>query len=162
MPQGRGRPPNIVARQEAARLRRQGLSLQELAREIGTSHQAVSQFLDNGAGDRPIVCRDCRAVVIPSALALAMANINKRPWCTACLAKHPEATFGERLRSLRLARGMTHKDLAKAVRRHPNSISRFECGVSEQPQCKLLLRLVQVLGPLLVGWVEGQEVKAHY
>jgi hypothetical protein len=40
-----GRKPNIVARQEATRLRRAGLSLPEIGRRLGITRQAVHQLL---------------------------------------------------------------------------------------------------------------------
>jgi hypothetical protein len=40
-----GRRPNIVRRQEAARLRRLGLSLPEIGRRLGITKQAVHQLL---------------------------------------------------------------------------------------------------------------------
>jgi hypothetical protein len=40
-----GRRPNIVRRQEAARLRRQGLTVTEIGRRMGITRQAVQQLL---------------------------------------------------------------------------------------------------------------------
>jgi hypothetical protein len=108
-----GRRPNIVRRQEAATLRRQGLTVTEIGRRMGITRQGVHHLLDGAAGDRPIACRECGGIIVRC--AVAMGNIRKRPWCVDCLAKHPEATFAERLRALRLARCMTHEELARAV-----------------------------------------------
>jgi transcriptional regulator with XRE-family HTH domain len=144
-----GRKPNIVRRQEAASLRRQGLTVTEIGRRMGITRQGVHHLLDGAAGDRPIACRECGTVIVRC--AVAMGNIRKRPWCVDCLARHPEATFTERLRSLRLARCMTHKELAQAVGITKQSVSRLERGESAHPQWPLLVKLVRVLGPLQVG-----------
>ena len=34
-------------------------------------------------------------------------------YCLRCLAKHPKATFGERLKAYRVAAGLTRKELAR-------------------------------------------------
>jgi DNA-binding XRE family transcriptional regulator len=153
----RGRKPDLTRRQEAARLRRQGLSVGEIARWLGVSKQGAHHLLDKVAGDRPIACRDCGAVIIDA--GFRMDNIVRRPLCLACLANHPDADFGERLRALRLAKGMTHAELAQAVGIAKESVSRFECGRSGNPKWKLLVKLVRLLvklvrllGPALVGW----------
>jgi hypothetical protein len=39
------------------------------------------------------------------------------------------------------------------------SVSWFERGESAHPQWPLLVKLVRVLGPLLVGWREGQALE---
>jgi DNA-binding XRE family transcriptional regulator len=54
---------------------------------------------------------------------------------------------------------MTHKELAKAVGITEHSVSRFDCGRSGNPQWKLLVKLIRVLGPLLVGWRDGQALE---
>jgi DNA-binding XRE family transcriptional regulator len=152
-----GRKPNIVTRQRAARPRRQGLCLAEIGQRMGITKQGVHHLLDGAAGDRPIACRECGAVIVRG--ALAMGNFRKRPWCVDCLAKHLEATFAERLRSFRLVRCMTHEELARAVGITKQSVSRFERGESAHRQWPLLVKLVRVLGPLMVGWRDRQALE---
>jgi transcriptional regulator with XRE-family HTH domain len=152
-----GRKPNIVRRQEAASLRRQGLTVTEIGRRMGITRQGVHHLLDGAAGDRPIACRECGPVIVRC--AVAMGNIRKRPWCVECLAIHPEAIFAERLRPLWLARCMTYEELARAVGISKQRVSRFERRESAHPQWPLLVKLVRVLGPLLVGWHEGQALE---
>jgi DNA-binding XRE family transcriptional regulator len=149
----RGRNPDLARRQQAARLRRQGLSVGEIARWLGVSKQGAHHLLGKAAGDRPIACRDCDAVIIE--VGMGMDNIVRRPLCVACLANHPDAAFGERLRALRLAKGMTHAELADAVGIAKESVSRFEWGRSGNPKWALLVKLVRLLGPALVGWDGG-------
>jgi transcriptional regulator with XRE-family HTH domain len=153
-----GRKPNIARRREAASLRRQGLSVADVGRRMGISRQAAHQLLVDSNGDSyPVTCRQCDAVIIWS--AVGMGGVGNQPWCTTCLASHPDASFADRLKSLRLARGMSHADLAHAAGVNRGTISRFERGESAHPKWPLLVRLVRILGPLLVGWNVGQELQ---
>jgi transcriptional regulator with XRE-family HTH domain len=61
----------------------------------------------------------------------------------------PGATFAQRLRSLRVARGLTRPALARLSGLDPSHLSLYERG-RVQPRPATLARLARVLGPALV------------
>jgi transcriptional regulator with XRE-family HTH domain len=152
-----GRKPDAHRRREAAALRRQGLRLAEIGRRLGISRQAAHHLLVKSPGANPICCHECGVVIVLS--ATGMGGVGGLTWCKACLATQPEASFADRLRSLRLARGMTPEGLARAAGVNRGTIGRFERGGSANPMYPLLVRLVRILGPLLVGWRDGQQLQ---
>src|SRR5262249_45583717 len=108
----RGRKPDERRRGEMARLRKGGLTHAEIGRRPGRTRQCVRRTLLSAgkASARPVVCRACGAVVVrplpgnqPAPAAL----------CPACLVRHPAAPFADRLRTFRLARGLTRAELAR-------------------------------------------------
>jgi hypothetical protein len=104
----RGRPPDRAQRERVAELRRQGLTIAEIARRVGTTHQAVSQLLaaQRVTATFNVLCSRCNAV-IGQMSAVASAVNRGKVLCLACLERTPEATLGQRLRSFRVARGLT-------------------------------------------------------
>jgi transcriptional regulator with XRE-family HTH domain len=58
--------------------------------------------------------------------------------------------FGERVRTFRLAAGLTQRQLAKQLGIDPTTITKLEAGVT-QPQRPLKEALVRRFGPLLAG-----------
>ena len=144
----RGRKPDEGRRAEMARLRKGGLSYAEIGRRLGVTRQCVQRTLLSAgkASARPVVCRACGAVVVrhlpgnqPAPAAL----------CPACLVRHPAAPFADRLRTFRLARGLTRAELARRAGFRYDAISRYESGAAE-PRPPQLARLVHVLGPRLM------------
>ena len=53
--------------------------------------------------------------------------------------------IGERIRALRLARGLKQKDLARSIGISPPSLSELETGESKEPSGKVLAALCRVL-----------------
>jgi transcriptional regulator with XRE-family HTH domain len=62
------------------------------------------------------------------------------------VAKDKDTTgFGERLRALRVAAGMTQQELADKAEMHSQSVNRLERG-GRSPSWEIVLRLAQALG----------------
>jgi transcriptional regulator with XRE-family HTH domain len=143
-----GRKPNLRRRKEMVRLRAQGLSLAEIGRRLGVTRQCVQSALAALARPRAhsVPCAACgRDIVSAGALPTdAGAAV-----CLRCLARRPGAPFAQRLKSCRLAAGLTKSELAKRARLTYNTVRQYEGGASE-PRWKHLARLVSVLGPTLV------------
>jgi transcriptional regulator with XRE-family HTH domain len=97
-------------------------------------------------GRGAIRCRECgRHVACGSG---GFAN-NTPPYCLSCLARHPEATFGERLRAHRLAAGLTGEALADRAGLVQERVAAYESDCMA-PQWPNLVKLVGVLGVGLV------------
>jgi transcriptional regulator with XRE-family HTH domain len=88
-------------------------------------------------------CRECGATVTTGS---AQVRNNGPALCLACLARHPDASFGDRLKAHRLAAGPTLMALAARAGIRFQNLSAYECGVAE-PKWRTLVRLVAVLGP---------------
>jgi transcriptional regulator with XRE-family HTH domain len=81
--------------------------------------------------------------------------------CRDCLAKWPDAPFGERLRAFRLAAGLTVRELAGRVGVADSVLHGCECDGGQRLAWSLLLRLARVLGTgLLSLGVEGPHPEA--
>ena len=65
-------------------------------------------------------CVSCRRVVA------SYEERYRQVWCLDCLARHPEATFGQRLKALRLAAGLTKIQLREAAGLSPGRIRYYE------------------------------------
>jgi transcriptional regulator with XRE-family HTH domain len=144
----RGRKPNLEKRQRVAELRQQGLTLTEIGAQLGISKQAVKQLLDaqgcQDTGLLTIFCDRCKA-------AIARLSAHARPsagltLCRACLSSEPAATFGQRLRGLRIAASMTQRELAQRAGLPRNTIGQYERD-QRQPTGQLLADLKKLLGP---------------
>jgi hypothetical protein len=87
----------------AADLRARGLSLPQIGRRLGVSHQAVLAML-RGTDNLlpPVRCCACAAPVV----ARSEGGDHARVYCRACLSACPEVPLADRLRSLRLAAGL--------------------------------------------------------
>lgn len=142
---------------EAARLRAQGLTLREIAERLGVSRQAVHALLvywerDNRGPDQPVVrsihCRACGGVV--GEVPPAFARYDGQVYCRRCLAKRPELPLPERLRSLRVAAGLSMTDLDIKAGLRLSTTLRCETGKS-RPRLDTLARLATVLPELLPG-----------
>ncbi len=81
--------------------------------------------------------------------ATTVADHNRTVYCLACLADHPKATFGQRLKAYRLAAGLTLAALERRSGVGRCGISGFECDRSE-PKWRTLAKLICVLGVGLV------------
>jgi hypothetical protein len=78
-----------------------------------------------------------------------VADNNRTARCLTCLAKRPEATFGQRLKAHRLAAGLTLTALERRSGVDLSLISAYECDRS-QPKWHTLAKLIRVLG---VKWL---------
>src|SRR5689334_11722843 len=111
-----GRTPDRERRAEAAGLRSQGLTYTEIGRRMGgLSRQAVWYLLTRvpQLASAEIRCKNCGELVTSGRWK---RRTHGDVMCAACLAASPDAPFGLRLRSLRLAAGLTRRALASAAR----------------------------------------------
>ena len=65
--------------------------------------------------------------------------------------------IGQRIRTMRLSRGMTQADLAKAINQSQSSITMYETGRRE-PDFETLEALADVFNVPLVSFVDGDGV----
>jgi hypothetical protein len=89
--------------------------LAEIGRELGITRQRVQRVLKLTSTIRlvPIRCTECGKVITQLS---GVAHNNRAVLCLACLAKHPQAKFGQRLKALRLAAGLTLTALERRAR----------------------------------------------
>src|SRR6516162_1092865 len=94
-------------RKRAAALRDQGLSLAAIGRRLGVTKQAAWHLLPRypTAG---VCCSACQAVVTTRHF---QARTLGEVLCLRCLAARPDPPFALRLRSRRIAAGMTRPEL---------------------------------------------------
>ena len=140
----RGRPPNWEGRKLAAELRAHGLTLQKIGERLGVTRQAVSSLL-SGRGRVPPVevrCAACRAVIITARMQERTVG---EVLCPVCLAARPGVPFGQRLRSLRVAAGMTRTALANAAGVLNSGIKDYEDGKTK-PRPATRAKLAAALG----------------
>jgi transcriptional regulator with XRE-family HTH domain len=147
--QGKGSRPNEARRRQVARLRDAGLTLAEIGERLGVSHVAVCCMLQRMGHESPpavFTCAGCRRKVASSAALPADCGA---ALCLPCLRKRPGAPFAQRLRALRLAAGLTKKELARRAGLTRLVVRKYEAG-SLRPRPASLTRLVGVLGPRLL------------
>ena len=96
---------------------------------------------------KTISCQDCGKLITKF---LKSVYGNGRVWCLDCLAKHPEAPFGQRLVSHRLAAGMTQRELAAKAGVFSASVAWYERDKG-LPASDSLAKLARVLGPQLLA-----------
>jgi transcriptional regulator with XRE-family HTH domain len=132
-----------------ARLRDQGLTLREIGRRLGVSKVAVCRMLRRIGHERPpavFTCAGCRREVASPA---ALPADSGAALCLPCLRKRPGAPLAQRLRALRLAAGLTKKELARRAGLSRVVVRKYESW-ELSPRPASLTRLVGVLGPKLL------------
>jgi transcriptional regulator with XRE-family HTH domain/DNA-binding CsgD family transcriptional regulator len=141
---GPGNTPDIDRQRRAAQLRAAGLTLQKIADRLGCSSQRAHEILGHQENARlvPICCQECGRKITRLRIAV---ECNRSAWCLACLVKHPEATFGQRLKAHRLAAGLTISGLEKRSGVSALSLSRYERDRGE-PTRPTLAKLIRALG----------------
>jgi transcriptional regulator with XRE-family HTH domain len=132
-------------------LRAQGLTLAEIGRRLGVSRQAVQGTLKDTGLNLPrrgrVHCRACCREILNGEYRI---ECNGPALCRTCLAAHPETPFGQRLRSLRLAAGLTQAALAEQAGMAIGSVRDYESG-RDEPRWGSLVKLLAVLGRGLLG-----------
>jgi transcriptional regulator with XRE-family HTH domain len=142
---GSGRRPNPERCRRILEFRASGLTVVQIARRLGVTHQSVQQHLKAAGATPPGVVR-CRACGAQVATGRRTIERNGPALCLACLAARADAPFAERLRSHRLAAGLTQVDLARRAGVVERSIGSYERG-EKAPGVRILARLARVLGP---------------
>jgi DNA-binding XRE family transcriptional regulator len=109
-----------------ARLRARGLTFTEIGRQLGVTRQCVTVTLAKaGVPPLPINCRECEGVIV----AHRPGNRPSLPaLCLGCLARHPDASFADRLRAFRLAAGLTQGELADQAGLPKGTVNGYEQG----------------------------------
>jgi transcriptional regulator with XRE-family HTH domain len=146
--QSGGRKPALGRYEQVARLRAQGLTLTEIGQRLGITRQAVDYLHKRYGTPIPyrVVCRKCRALIAEGEWSL---RNNGLVFCPRCLARHADATFADRLKSRRLASGLTQLQLEEASGVTHHAIAAYERG-DKEPGWRVAARLVAVLGVELI------------
>jgi transcriptional regulator with XRE-family HTH domain len=144
----RGRKPDTARRKRAASLYARGLSLAQVGARLGCTRQ-TAHYLLRAAGVKtrwevPVLCACCGALV---AQVHPTAPVDDS-YCGPCLAARPDAPFGVRLRSRRLAAGLTQGGLARRAGVGTLAVYYYEAG-RRRPTPPVLARLEAMLGTRL-------------
>jgi transcriptional regulator with XRE-family HTH domain len=145
---GSGRRVDAARRQPAERLRARGLSFAEIGRRLGISREGARYLLGVARRRAPRVrpdlrCAACRRAIPGSG---ATGRTAGAVYCLDCLGETPEATFARRLRSLRVAHGLTRAALGRACGLSGGVVASVERD-AHTPRAATVVRLVCVLGP---------------
>jgi transcriptional regulator with XRE-family HTH domain len=143
----RGRRPNPQRRRLIVQLRSEGLTYEQIGEQLGVSHQSVQQTLHRVGNARlvPIRCRVCDRIIT----RLRTVKDNNGPVsCRECLPA--DATFGQRLKSQRLAKGLTLMALGEQTGISWNLLSKYERDLVD-PKRRSLAKLIRVLGVALMA-----------
>jgi DNA-binding CsgD family transcriptional regulator len=132
-----------------ARLRARGLSLAEIGRRLGVSRQCVQYTLHSMGRRRSysVPCAGCGGAIVSDG---ALPSDAGAALCMPCLARQPEVSFAERLKALRLAAGMTKKELADRTGLSYEMVWHYEHG-TYVPRRPRVMSLMRALGPGLVS-----------
>jgi DNA-binding XRE family transcriptional regulator len=158
----RGKQPDEKLRQRIVKFRGLGLSFGLIAKRLKCSRQTVHEIWKrtSGVDGSALHCQECRADILKDNGRTPGRWLNNGAvFCLDCLAKHPEATFGQRLKAHRLAAGMTLRDLSRKIGLGRTQLSRYERGAvcATRPS---LVKLLRVFGVALVN-VWGKDKKSH-
>jgi transcriptional regulator with XRE-family HTH domain len=141
-----GRKRNVARLQWIGELRSRGWTFARIAQKAGVSPQAIHHALCSSSRRHLIArCRLCRK---PFPAAGALPGDDLAVACPRCLAAN--APFVERIRSYRLAAGMTRAELARKAGVCPTLLRQYEHAVAS-PRLDKLTRLIGVLGIGLVA-----------
>jgi transcriptional regulator with XRE-family HTH domain len=131
-----------------ARLRAKGLTFQQIGDKLGVTRQAVEDMLER-ANAKAMTVACCRCQVVIWTGRRNIAN-NSPTLCLTCLAKTPWATFGQRLKAVRVAAGLTLRELGEKAGVCWESLSHYEIDRSE-PRWSTIEKLIRTLGYGLVS-----------
>jgi DNA-binding XRE family transcriptional regulator len=151
----RGKLPNVKLRRQIVRLRRLGLSVSLIAKRLECSRQNVYQVMKYAglrAESPALCCQECRAEILNFSNRDGKSSPRRYDaavLCLNCLAKHPEATLGQRIKAHRLAAGWTLGELSKRTGISQVRLCVFERGGAE-PMWRSLVKLLRVFGVGLV------------
>jgi transcriptional regulator with XRE-family HTH domain len=120
-----GRKPDLERRWQVVGFRSQGLTLREIGNRMGISRQAVFFMMKavEKSVRRSVPCCQCGCQIVSAG---ALAHDAGNTFCINCLERNPQATFGHRLKTFRLAAGLTRMELAQASGTVPGSVKEYE------------------------------------
>lgn len=141
---GSGRCRDWTRVRRAIQLREAGLTYAEIGEQVGLTRQGVHKLLKVARGKVPptICCMDCGTIVEP---VIVLSPRATELYCPACLLKHPEATFGQRLRAFRLAKGLTREELGKRSGMTGSMMGKIEQG-QKRPTALAMWAIARGLG----------------
>jgi transcriptional regulator with XRE-family HTH domain len=152
---GSGRRPDLERRRQAAALRSRGWTLAQIGRRLGLTREGIRLMLRDAGPDAelpPLRCSACRAIAAPRPRGGHLAGPF---YCRACLMKDADIPLGARIRSLRLAAGLSQPALAERAGITSSTLRFLECHDCN-PLWPVLSGLIRVLGTALVG---GEDVR---
>jgi transcriptional regulator with XRE-family HTH domain len=156
-----GRKPNLERRRQVARLRDRGLTLDQIAGRFGVSKQAIWSLLHGRplrTAARAVPCTGCGHMILsPGALRRDAATA----LCVSCLRARPDAPFGQRLKALRLAAGLSRTELAARSGVAPASLRAYEDDL-RKPQGRSAARLARVLGDDLLAGTAREGARERF
>jgi transcriptional regulator with XRE-family HTH domain len=141
--------PDDPSPRALAELRDQGLTVAEIASQLGVSSYRIRQALKNPThrnGADPVRCTDCATELAPSG---ATASETRSALCIPCLGKRPVTTFAQRLLACRLAAGLSRGQVAARAGGSESTIRNYEAGRYEPGHARRIA-LANVLGPVLL------------
>jgi transcriptional regulator with XRE-family HTH domain len=153
----RGRPPNRQKHPLIIELAAQGLSRRQIAERVGVTPEWVRCILaEHGLSVslRILKCRQCGKTLTSG----HKAEQNPDVLCASCLSRHSGYSFGQRLRSLRLAANLSRAELSARCGLSQALLGNYERDEG-QPTEESLGRLAQGLG-VKVETVLGEKILA--
>jgi DNA-binding transcriptional regulator YiaG len=116
--------------------------LAEVGRRLGVSKQGAACLLRPVRQTPAVACPLCGAAIVSVG---ALPRDAGTALCLPCLARHPGAGLGHRLKAFRLAAGLLQQELAHKARVWEEMIRRYEQG-RNRPRPAALARLARALG----------------
>jgi transcriptional regulator with XRE-family HTH domain len=122
----RGRPPNSKKRSLVLDLATQGLTRSQIADQLGITPEWVRVILaDNGVAISMHVLK-CAKCGVTIATGHKVHQGDQPALCPGCLRQSPHATFGQRLKALRLARNLSVAQLGDQCGLSRTTIENYE------------------------------------
>jgi DNA-binding transcriptional regulator YiaG len=121
-----GRPRDNKTRALVNQLRAKGMSFRDIGRRLGMTRQGACSISKTPVYRRsPVRCRDCDRELNARA---SLPKHDRAVYCLDCLAKHPEASFVERMRALRIGLGLNMDALAVRLKTTSSNLHSYEAG----------------------------------
>jgi DNA-binding XRE family transcriptional regulator len=140
-----GRNPDHERRQEIITLRAQGYSLAAIGRRLHLSRQSIHEVLTRCAKLTVHLGAHCQACGVEITRRPELTSNNRLVLCLACLAQLPETTLGQRLKTYRVAAGLTQPELAEQIGVNMPTLASHEQDATA-PAWPTLTKLIRVLG----------------
>jgi transcriptional regulator with XRE-family HTH domain len=146
---GSGRKHDPTRWRKAVELRARGLSLPQIGRRFGITHQGVRHILRRSGPAAALPSVRCCACAAPIGDHSGGGDLG-RVYCRACLSARPDAPLADRLRALRVAAGLTQAELARRAGASYRTIGHIECGTWQNPSWPSVRPLIEGLSVELV------------
>jgi len=161
----RGRKTDEARRRQIAHYRARGWTFAQIGRHFGVTRQCVQtlyRLSGEYEGMSGICCCECRREISPWNARRCGGMMAAQPvFCLDCLAGHPEAGMGERLKAFRVHISLTQAELAGKLGLHCDSIGRIERGEVD-PNRSTIAKLMQIFGIALVAPLAHSKDANHF